>query len=179
MVPVVAVDVDGVLAIDPALVGSEEAVRDLGYRPHLFDGPGPDGEPARGTVWLNSGHGPWLAELAEAGAELVWATSWGIRAADWIAPRLGLATDWPVLSVPAHGIRFGRSPKHAAVADWARGRPLAWLDDVYGGKDLNWAEDRRDDDELPTLLHSIDPTRGLQRADIEAVLAWMRTTVGV
>lgn len=102
----------------------------------------------------------------------------GVRAADWIAPRLGLATDWPVLPVPAHGIRFGRSPKHEAVADWARGRPLAWLDDVYGGKDLTWAEDRRDDDKLPTLLHSIDPTRGLQRADIDEILAWMRTTVG-
>ncbi len=50
MVPVVAVDVDGVLALDPALVGCEQAVRDLGYRPHVFDGPGPDGEPARHGV---------------------------------------------------------------------------------------------------------------------------------
>ncbi len=81
--------------------------------------------------------------------------------------------------VPAHGIRFGRSPKHDAVASWVRGRPLAWLGDVYVGKDLNWAEDRRDDDKLPTLLHSIDPTRGLQRGDIDEVLAWMRTTIGV
>lgn len=84
-----------------------------------------------------------------------------------------------MLPVPAHGIRFGRSPKHDAVADWARGRALAWLDDVYGGKDVNWAEDRRHEDKLPTLLRMIDPTRGLQRADIDAVLTWMRTTVGM
>ncbi len=115
-----------------------------------------------------------------------------MRARSWCGPPAGAtalptgsprasdsAADWPVLPVPTHGIRFGRSPKYGAVASWAQGRPQAWLDDVYGGKDVNWAEDRRDDDKLPTLLHSIDPTRGLQRADIDDVLARMRSIVGM
>jgi len=59
--PVVVLDVDGVLALDPdAIPGSHAAVRKLGYRAHEFDGRGPDGSPARGTVWLKPEHGAWL-----------------------------------------------------------------------------------------------------------------------
>lgn len=57
---VVAVDVDGVLAVDPVLAGGVQALSELGYRSFEFDGLGPDGRPAAGTVWLNPDHGVWL-----------------------------------------------------------------------------------------------------------------------
>lgn len=99
---VVAVDVDGVLPTDPAWAGGVHALSKLGYRSYEFDGLGPDGRPAAGTVWLNPEHGQWLRALVDRGAELAWATSWGARAAEWIAPRLDLPA-MPVIDVPNHG----------------------------------------------------------------------------
>lgn len=76
--PVVVVDVDGVLVVAPdALPGGLAAVRDLGYQAHEFDGLGPDGSRARGTVCLNTEHGAWLREVCDQGAELVWARAGG------------------------------------------------------------------------------------------------------
>jgi hypothetical protein len=46
----------------------------LGYRPHRFDGTGPDGQAAGGIVWLHHDHGVWLAEFEAAGGQPVWAT---------------------------------------------------------------------------------------------------------
>src|SRR4051812_4550147 len=96
---VVAVDVDGVLAPDPDWADGEQGLSAAGYQPYRFGGLGPDGTPAAGTVWLNPEHGDWLREINEHGGELVWATSWGAVAAQWIAPRLGLPT-MPVIEVP-------------------------------------------------------------------------------
>lgn len=95
----------------------------LGYRAYEFDGLGPDGIPAGGTVWLNPEHGDWLRELLDRGVEVVWATSWGQVAAEWIAPRLGLP-ELPVIEVPNFGPRFGRSPKLAPIVRWVGERPL-------------------------------------------------------
>ncbi|HEX4813408.1 MAG TPA: HAD domain-containing protein [Nonomuraea sp.] len=88
------------------------------------------------TVHLNPRHGRRLLDLARAtGAELVWATSWGEHANDWIAPRIGLPA-LPVIpmspDVPsAHGEMF----KTPHVAAYAGRRPFVWFDDQV------WAED--------------------------------------
>lgn len=170
----ILLDVDGVLALDPAVVvGGREAVESIGYRPHQFDGTGPDGTRATGTVWLNPAHGVWLNGLRDRGAQLVWATSWGVRAADWIAPRLDLPADLPVVEVPNRGVAFGRSAKQGPIRDYAQGRPLAWLDDQFGGKDANWAADRRDDDTIPTLLVPVEAGRGLLPGHIEQISCWL------
>jgi hypothetical protein len=91
--PLVFVDVDGVLNPD----GSHQQA--LGYRPHRFDGIGPDGQPAGGIVWLHPDHGAWLAELEAAGGQPVWTTSWGSLANTWISPRLGLPGTWPIVDL--------------------------------------------------------------------------------
>lgn len=171
---VVALDVDGVLAVDPALAGGRQALSDLGYRPDEFDGLGPDGRPAAGTVWLNPEHGVWLSEVVDRGVELAWATSWGVRAADWIAPRLGLP-QMPVIDVPNHGPAFGWSAKCGPISDWVADRPLAWLDDQFGGKEFGWAEDRHDG--IPTLIVPVGAGEGLRRQHIDEVLAWLDTDV--
>lgn len=175
--PILALDVDGVLAADPQrITGGASALSALGYEPHRYDGPGPGSAPASGTVWLRTSHGVWLRELLDRGVELAWATSWGIRAAEWIAPRLSLP-DLPVIEVPNQAPGFGWSPKLGPIRRWADARPLAWIDDQFGGKEPGWAEDRRDEDGIPTLIIQTDPGRGLQRRDIDGVIFWLDTEV--
>jgi hypothetical protein len=167
-VPVVAVDIDGVLnPDDPA--GAEAT----GYRPHRYDGPDPDGRPVTGTVWLHPDHGGWLRELA-GHAQLVWCSSWNHLAAGWIAPRLGLPDSWSHIPVQERGgVRFGYQSKLSPLYTWAAGRPLAVLDDEFGGRDPHVAQ-RRTADGAPTLLHPVDGYRGLCREDIDTVQDWLR-----
>ena len=165
--PVVAVDVDGVL--NPTYPGHAAA---LGYQPHAYRGPGPDGHPVAGTVWLHPEHGRWLAQLATAGAQLLWCTSWRQLAATWIAPRLGLPDGLPVLDVTVSGVAWGHQAKlfdlYQAVGD----RPVAVLDDTFGGKDAAHAESRTHTGR-PTLLVPVNPITGLRRTDVDTVLAWL------
>jgi hypothetical protein len=91
--PVVAIDVDDVLNPD-----HPPTARRLGYHPHQYDGPDPAGQLVSGEVWLRPDHGTWLRELARR-ADLVWCTSWGTIATTWIALRLGLPADLPVIDV--------------------------------------------------------------------------------
>ncbi|WP_216917163.1 HAD domain-containing protein [Nocardia noduli] len=165
--PVLALDVDGVLSLPGPRPGVVE---------HRFEGIGPDGRAAAGAVWLDPAHGAWLDTLTAAGVEIVWATSWGELANTWFAPRLGIRTGFRVLEVGADTApRFGRSPKWDPVVACSQGRPLAWLDDCFGGKEFGWAEDRRDETGLPTLVCDIDPHHGLTAADMAAVDDWVRT----
>ncbi|MCK2240055.1 MULTISPECIES: HAD domain-containing protein [unclassified Crossiella] len=171
--PGLALDVDGVLAADPRhILGGHEALRSLGYHEHHYDGPGPDGMPASGPVWLNPEHGFWLRELLARDIDIAWATSWGHRASEWIAPRLELPA-LPVIEVPNQAPGFGWSAKLGPIRRWIDRRPLVWIDDVYGGKEHGWAEDRRDEEGIPTLLIETDPGRGLQREHIDAILSWL------
>jgi hypothetical protein len=168
---VIAVDVDGVL--NPHQPDRAAA---LGYQPHDYDGPGPDGQPTSGTVWLRPEHGPWLRELA-GHADLVWCTSWGQVAADVIAPRLGLP-DMPVIDVADFaGVRFGYQGKLGPLYAWAGDRSLAVLDDEFGGKDAALAEDRTRCGRL-TLHVGVDGVTGPRRDHVEQVLAWLPTVDG-
>jgi hypothetical protein len=102
----------------------------------------------------------------------VWCTSWNHLTPAWITPRLGLPTTWPNVPVRGSGVRFGHQSKLAALYTWTGRRPLAVLDDQFGGKDPTTAAQRTGDG-APTLLRPVDPYRGLCRADIDAVLAWL------
>lgn len=164
--PVVAIDVDGVLNPD-----HPPTAQQLGYRPHRYDGPGPAGHHVHGDVWLYPDHGAWLRELA-AIAELVWCTSWGRIAATWIGPRLGLPADLPVIDVGSGGIRFGRQLKLAALYRAIGARPVAVLDDEFGGRDPVEAADRTACGS-PTLLVGVNSVTGLQRDHIDHVIQWL------
>jgi hypothetical protein len=169
--PVLALDVDGTLAADPRAAGSEQALRELGYQPRHYRGPGPDQAPVSGTVWLNPQHASWLRELLDRGMHPAWATSWGQRAADWIAPQLDLPP-MPVVEVADAAPAWGWSAKQAPISRWAGDRPLVWIDDTFGGKEFGWAEDRTDDG-IPTLLIHTHPGLGIQRHHINQIHAWL------
>ncbi|MGI5214846.1 HAD domain-containing protein [Plantactinospora sp. CA-290183] len=168
--PVVAIDVDGVLNPD-----RPSTARALGYLPHHYDGPSPTGAQVTGVIWLHPQHGAWLRELADQGADLVWCTSWGQLANSWLALRLGLPTDLPVIDVgEGGGVRFGRQPKLGPLYRYTGQRPVVVLDDEIGGKDPDEAT-RRTAAGTPTLLVPIDPGIGLQRAHIDQVATWLRS----
>jgi hypothetical protein len=51
-------------------------------------------------------------------------------------------------------------------------RPVAVLDDEFGGTDPYTAKQRTADG-VPTLLVPVSPFTGLRRGDIDTVLAWL------
>jgi hypothetical protein len=107
--PLLFMDVDGVLALwDPTV--DVEHVRPAGA--------------AGVPVLVPGGTAGRLQQLA-ARFDMVWATAWGTDAPQFLAPQLGIGTDWPVLDFDLY--------KWAAVCDYAAGRPFAWVDDEARG----------------------------------------------
>jgi hypothetical protein len=172
--PLVLLDVDGPLSPWAA----NERTRPPGYVEHrLRVGPWWWSRPLR--IWLNPGHGPALLGLAERfGAELAWATSWDHRANAMIGPAIGLPV-LPVVEVAAHlelrpGCAFRW--KFGAVARYAAGRPLAWLDDdfdVYPAARDEFVA-KRERDGLPTELITVNPRTGITDEHLATIENWAR-----
>jgi hypothetical protein len=126
-------------------------------------------------AWLRPEHGPALRGLAErTGAELVWATSWAHEANIMVGRALGLPS-LPVIEFAGPHSDTGPDWKYRAVARFAYGRPLAWLDDDF---DLRVAAKasflaRRD---TPTLLVPVDPAIGMTDGDLSRVEHWLRSS---
>jgi hypothetical protein len=135
-------------------------------------------------VWLHRDHGAQLCALAAStGLELVWATTWLHEANTCIGPVIGLP-ELPVIEFPSadlerdgagrHGWRRDGGWKWPAVAQYAAGRPLAWLDDEHDDKGFRAARATFDRDraESPTLLCQVDPHSGLLPGHLEEIRAW-------
>jgi hypothetical protein len=149
-------DVDGVL--NPY----DAPRRPPGYQEHRYQ-PGLMWGPEGLRVWLNPTHGPMLAAFAaDHDLALVWDTTWEKAANEWIAPRIGLG-ELPV-------IQFGTGAvvKRPKVDAWAKGRPLAWIDDMFNEVDYEWARQRQ----APTLLVPVSPDVGLLETDLEPIAGW-------
>lgn len=119
-------------------------------------------------AWLNPEHGPALLALARrTGAELAWATTWEHRANTTVGPALGLPP-LPVVGVRAYE---GKADwKFGAVGRFARGRPLAWLDDdfdLFPTARRAFLDRRRD----LTALIAVDPATGITADHLAAVEA--------
>ncbi|WTW99177.1 hypothetical protein OG216_40140 [Streptomycetaceae bacterium NBC_01309] len=131
-------------------------------------------------VLLNPEHGPRLAAFEDA-FELVWATAWGKDANEFIAPVLGLpqlsVITWPdTPDYRAGGTAAQRTPgpggefwKTVHLVTHAAGRPFVWLDDEITDLDEAYVRTHHGG---RALLHRVDPQRGLQEADFEAVAAF-------
>ncbi|WP_306324519.1 hypothetical protein [Streptomyces venezuelae] len=116
-------------------------------------------------VWLNPEHGRTLLRL---GFELCWATTWMDDANRWIAPVLGL----PELPFVDFGdVLFQERPdgvhwKTGPLADYADGRPFAWVDDEQSELDHTYVTAHHHG---PGLLHHVNPRIGLREPDFHTL----------
>jgi len=160
----ILIDVDGPL--NP--YAAKPTQRPEGYETHRLAPKGWDPrKPLR--VWLNPSHGPLLLSLAEAGAELVWCTTWEHDANTMIGPAIGLP-ELPVIEFGFNALQW----KFNAVLTYARGRPLVWFDDDFPRfpQERNWFVDRRIG--INTWLYHINPAIGLKEHDVDTAYTWLK-----
>jgi hypothetical protein len=159
--PVLAVDIDGVISlfgfdqpVEPGRAGA-----DAPCEFHLIDG-------MLHCISLDTG--PRLERLAQS-YELVWASGWEDRANDHLPGILGLP-EFPYLTFDGRA-RFGTAHwKLAALDEYARSRPLAWIDDSLDASCHEWAEERS----APTLLVPTESDVGLLDVHVEVIERWAR-----
>jgi hypothetical protein len=152
--PVLAVDVDGVISL-------------FGFEQPLTEAPGDvvlvDGVPH----CISRAAGERLMRLSDH-YDLIWATGWEDRANEHLPLLLGLPGELPYLTFGGNA-RFGSAHwKLDAIQAYAGERALAWIDDNLDESCHAWAASRS----APTLLVETDPTRGLEEAHVDALIAW-------
>jgi len=182
--PVVAVDVDGVLRVEPPEPGDVPegvfskriTIRREGYPAFLHREPEWDeNDTWRSTHWLSGVGGQWVRTLIDRDIEVVWATTWQ-HAANWyFAKPLGL----PELPVAVHGSgprSFGSSMwKAVQLAEGFPGRPLLWVDDNLDARALTLLDEiRRPADRALTHFQWIqDWAAGIAAGDAERMDYWI------
>jgi hypothetical protein len=117
---------------------------------------------------LHPGDGRRLLNLP---GELVWASTWMAEANEVVAPRLGLPAlplvDWPDNDAATpRGVRWKTVP-----LTWrAAARRFVWLDDEITETEQQWVAAHHPQ---PSLLHRVDPYRGLTEKDFASVRRWL------
>ncbi len=107
------------------------------------------------------------------GCHLVWASTWAEDANESVAPRIGLprlpVVEWPDAcdDDTPHGVHWKTRP----LVEWADGRPFIWVDDEISAMDRLWVAAGHPG---PSLLHRVDPAKGLVDADFAALARWLR-----
>jgi hypothetical protein len=162
--PLLMVDIDGVISLfGTAPVGAQTLAVEGTF--HSIEG-----IPHFLSVTA-AGH---LLELADV-FDLVWASGWEERADEHLPHLLGLPAGLPHLRFDRNvGGRTRHSRAHwklAAIEGYARGRPLAWVDDAHDDACRRWAQERG----APTLLVATEPERGLTEAETQALRSWAQT----
>jgi hypothetical protein len=153
--PILAVDVDGVIS----LFGFDEPPDRAEARFELVDGM---------VHCISLVAGDRLNRLAEQ-YELVWASGWEDKANDYLPNLLGIP-ELPYLHFDG-AARFGSAHwKLGPLAEYGKGRPLAWVDDNFDESCYEWARERDE----PTLLVPTDPHLGLEEVQVEALTAWAK-----
>lgn len=153
--PILAVDIDGVVS----LLGFEEGSQEPATEMALVGG-------AMHCISLEAGER--LRELSGS-FEIVWASGWEARSTE-LGRQLQLP-EYPYLTFKG-AARFGSAHwKAQPLEKYARGRPLAWVDDSFDERCYEWARSRRP----PTLLIEVEAHLGLQGVHADALTAWARS----
>ena len=152
-----AVDVDGVIS----LFGFDGPLDELGGQFHLIDGM---------AHCISDRAGPAAAAPGETSTSWSGRPGWEDRANDHLPLILGLPDDLPVLTFDGRA-RFGTAHwKLEALDEYARDRPLAWIDDSLDESCHAWAAAR-------SAPHPAVPDRVGRRDHRSAyrgALAWVR-----
>jgi hypothetical protein len=160
--PILAVDIDGVISLFGFDDSMQPGTGDPGKAPgqfHLIDG-------MLHCIALETG--PMLNRLAES-YELIWASGWEDRANDHLPDILGVS-ELPYLTFDGRA-QFGTAHwKLDAIDEYARSRPLAWIDDSLDRSCYEWSERRK----APTLLVPTESAVGLTETQVGALESWVR-----
>ncbi|MGV9346569.1 HAD domain-containing protein [Streptomyces spiralis] len=159
--PVLFLDVDGPLI---PFGSSSSSLRAPASGPEVAVDPG---NPLLGRLDPDLGQ-----RLTALGCDLVWASTWMEEANEAVAPRVGLPR-LPVVAWPdacADGSPRGLHWKTRHLVEWANGRPFIWVDDEITSMDRLWVAAQHPG---PSLLHRVDPTKGLEDADFSALADWL------
>ncbi|WP_369251408.1 HAD domain-containing protein [Streptomyces sp. R41] len=132
--------------------------------------------PAQGNPLLERLDPTVGQRLMALGCDLVWASTWMDEANETVAPRIGLpklpVVEWPEAST-GDGPR-GLHWKTRPLVEWAGHRPFIWVDDEISAMDRLWVASHHPG---PSLLHRVDPTKGLTEDDFSVLAGWLRTAV--
>ncbi|MET7293346.1 hypothetical protein ABZS79_14635 [Streptomyces griseoloalbus] len=134
---------------------------------------GSSASPAQGNPLLKRLDPGLGARLMALGCHLVWATTWMEEANKTVSPRIGLPT-LPVVQWLDSRVDEGPRGVHwktRHLVEWADGRPFIWVDDEISAMDRLWV-----DASHPglSLLHRVDPMKGLVNADFSTLTDWLR-----
>jgi hypothetical protein len=179
--PLLLVDIDGVIS----LFGRRAA----GSRERLAA----DGTPLDGSFHAIEGIPHFLSSTAAAHLlslaalfELVWASGWEERANERLpflrfaagvgTASAGAAGPGSGAAAPGSGGAAAAEAPQVTLAHWklesvdayARGRPLAWIDDAFNAACHEWAAARAS----PTLLVATEPELGLTSREAALLAEW-------
>ena len=150
--PLLFLDVDGVIALDPLCSPLPPG--------HISAGP-------HGLAYLPDRTPELVRELATR-FDIVWATGWEHYVNTSLLGPLGLGDALPVLSFGRKARAGSSTWKIKPVDDYAGNRPAAWIDDHFVASHERWAADRPQ----PTLLVPTDPHAGLTPDHVDRLLRW-------
>lgn len=146
----------------------------------LFGVPVPDstGRPAiEGSLHSIDGTPHFLSSTAAAHLlslsclfDVVWASGWEERANEHLPHLLGLPAELPFLRFERAVGQTNAHWKLESIDAYARGRPLAWIDDALNDACHAWARERP----APTLLVQTVPEHGLTATEAQLLTAWAR-----
>ncbi|BDV32246.1 hypothetical protein [Microbacterium terricola] len=183
--PVVAVDIDGVLRVDPparyempapGLFARRITMRRDAYPTYLHGEPEWDEEDKWTSVhWFSGVGAEWIRDLLERGIDVVWATTWQQYANLYFAKRLGL----PKLPVAVRGPGdVGERPsvwKSRMLSRQFDGRPLLWADDnPVSRQSMRLDRLRRRNDRIITHFHWVrNWDAGITAEDVTEMNEWL------
>ncbi len=156
--PLLFLDVDGVISLFGFDLGDPSSPLPPGPF-HFIDGI---------PHCISMAAGPRIERLREA-FDLVWATGWEEKAAEYLPHLLAIPDlDLPVLSFDGRAVFGSAHWKIDVINEYAGNRTAAWIDDNLDQECQDWAANRG----VPTLLVITEPAVGLLDEHVEQLLAW-------
>lgn len=130
-----------------------------------------------GQWHMHKKHGEWLKEIQTAGGTLIWETSWGEEANDFIIPFYEMQP-LPFIDYNNPNIETAQDSdkntfKLPFIKDTAQHYPVVLIDDELKEDVDDWANTR----EAPTLIIKPEPHTGLSEEDKNTIIEFINDTL--